>query len=86
MSRGDDPASGASPKDGLGDRLKAALARIGIDEAEVTRILGRPCGCDDRRRWLNSLDAWARRVLAGRVAAARLYLGRLLGGVFNDHD
>lgn len=63
----------------LGDRLKAALERIGVGEEEVQRLLRRPCGCEERRRWLNSLDAWARRVLGGRVERARVYLNRLLG-------
>ena len=40
---------------GLGDRIAAGLAAVGITEARVSRLVGRPCGCKARRAALNRL-------------------------------
>lgn len=40
---------------GLGDRVAAGLAALGITEDLVSKILGRPCGCPARRSALNRL-------------------------------
>ena len=40
---------------GLGDRIAAGLAAVGITEARVSRLVGRPCGCRERRAALNRL-------------------------------
>lgn len=45
-------------RNGLGDRVAASLAAIGITEARVTRLLGRPCGCRKRAAKLNELGRW----------------------------
>lgn len=63
----------------FGDLLHEALATVGVTEERVSRWLGRDCGCDGRRQALNDLDAWARRVVAGKVEYAREYLERILG-------
>lgn len=44
-----------APAPGLGDRIAAGLAAIGITEARVSRLVGRPCGCKARRAALNRL-------------------------------
>jgi hypothetical protein len=44
-----------APTPGLGDRIAAGLAAIGITEARLTRLLGRPCGCNQRQARLNEL-------------------------------
>lgn len=43
------------PAPGLGDRIAAGLAAIGITEERVSRLVGRPCGCKARRVALNRL-------------------------------
>jgi hypothetical protein len=50
----------------LGDAVEAALSAAGITQDRVRRWLG-DCGCEDRKRRLNSLGRWAAGVLAGRV-------------------
>jgi hypothetical protein len=64
----------------LGDKIHEALARVGVTPARVTRWVGRPCGCEERRRRLNALGAWAARVLAGKLTGADEYLTRLTAG------
>lgn len=44
-----------APTPGLGDRVASALAAVGITEARVSRLFGRPCGCKGRRAALNRL-------------------------------
>lgn len=63
----------------LGDCVAELLARFGVTEAEVSRWLGRPCGCAERREKLNALGAWAKRVAAGRAANARRWLRVIMG-------
>lgn len=63
----------------LGDRIQSALNTIGVTEDVVSRWLGKSCGgCEKRRQKLNSLDAWARRVLDGKLEKAREYLEELM--------
>lgn len=40
---------------GLGDRVAWALASVGITEASVSQLIGRPCGCKGRRAALNRI-------------------------------
>lgn len=63
----------------LGDLVSDALALVGVDAARVTRWVGAPCGCEERRRKMNDLDRWARRVLRGRADAAVTYLRAIMG-------
>lgn len=69
---------------GLGDLVERALAIVGVTPAKVSRILGSPCDCEDRKQKLNALGAWAHRVMTGRVLGAREYLNRILGADPND--
>jgi|688.fasta_scaffold573539_1 hypothetical protein len=43
------------PRPGLGDRVAAGLAAVGVTEERVARAVGKPCGCKQRREALNSL-------------------------------
>ena len=66
----------------LGDSVSKALALVGVTEDRVTRALGRPCRCGERREWLNDLgrrlDVWAARVLGGRTDGAEKYLAEII--------
>lgn len=44
-------ATPAAP--GLGDIVASGLSMIGITEERVSRVLGRPCGCQQRKQALN---------------------------------
>lgn len=50
------------PRRGLGDLVHAGLQAVGITPARVSRLLGRPCGCNRRRQLLNR---WGRRLGLG---------------------
>lgn len=63
----------------LGDNVEKVLSLLGITHEKVERWVGAPCGCEERKQKLNALDAWARRVLAGRKAKAKSYLYSILG-------
>lgn len=62
----------------LGDAVALALKQVGITPERVTEWLGEPCKCLERQEKLNRLDAWARRVIKGRTARARLYLESIM--------
>ena len=42
-------------RSGLGDRVAAGLAAVGITAERVSKALGRPCGCKERQAKLNEL-------------------------------
>lgn len=63
---------------GLGDRIESALAAVGVTQDRVKTWLGPECGCEERKAKLNAIDAWARRVLRGRVESAVEFLNRIL--------
>lgn len=63
----------------LGDNVAKALATIGVTDGTLTAWLGIHCGCGERREKLNSLDKWARRVLAGKTEAAVAHLRSIMG-------
>ena len=50
-----DVASPAYPKPGLGDRVEGALKSVGITQERVSRLIGRPCGCEGRKKLLNNV-------------------------------
>lgn len=62
----------------LGDRVSHALGLVGINEDRVSKWLGKPCGCNERRQKLNRLGAWATRVVRGKRAQAERYLEQIL--------
>lgn len=51
-------------KPGLGDRISQALSLVGITEARVSKLLGRPCGCSKRREAINQLGRRLREMLS----------------------
>lgn len=69
----------------LGDLIASALAKVGITTEKVEKALKRPCKCRERVEMLNGLDAWARRVVSGKVEKAAEYLSALLYE-YNDID
>lgn len=42
--------------EGAGDTLERLLKKVGADRAAKAweRVAGRPCGCQDRKAWMNS--------------------------------
>jgi hypothetical protein len=40
---------------GLGDRVAAFLAAVGITKARVEAVVGGPCGCPRRQSWMNRI-------------------------------
>ena len=44
----------AQPPMGLGDIVAAGLSAIGITKERVSRVLGKPCGCEERQAALNA--------------------------------
>lgn len=64
--------------DKLGDAIGKALGAVGITDERVSRWLGRPCGCRERRERLNALGQWAARVLSGKTDDAAEQLGKIL--------
>ncbi len=81
------PVASSKPRDtrkrrsrplGLGDRVEQALSLVGITEEKVSKWLGRPCGCSERKRKLNQVGAWASRVLLGKTDQAEEYLNEIV--------
>jgi hypothetical protein len=68
----------------LGDRVEAALTRIGVTKRLVSDLLGRQCRCDVAQHYLNELDRWARASAERPIEAARDSLGRIIGVVFRS--
>lgn len=52
----------------LGDRVERVLSKVGVTKERVSKWLGRPCGCAERKRKLNELHLWAERKLGGFVS------------------
>ena len=50
----------------LGDQVEAALSKVGITTDRVSKWLGRPCRCPERKEKLNLLSIWAKRKLLGK--------------------
>lgn len=66
--------------DAVHEAIDAAVRLAGADRYRVGRWLREPCGgCEERRRRLNALGAWAARVLRGRADRAREHLDRIMG-------
>lgn len=47
----------------LGDHVEQALSSLGITQSRVSRWLGKPCNCEERKDKLNQLSIWAKRYL-----------------------
>jgi len=69
---------------GLGDNVAKALGFIGITEDRVSKWLGRPCACAERRQKLNQLGSWAKRVLTGKTEDAKNHLEKIIEDTDKD--
>lgn len=63
-----------------GDIMEQALEMIGISQERVSRWIGKPCGCQERKEKLNQLHRWAIRVVTGRTKQAKEFLEQILNG------
>lgn len=63
----------------LGDIVSKALEKVGVTPERISEFLGRPCRCKERRAKLNSLSAWAVRVVSGKTDNMRGHLGGIMG-------
>lgn len=45
---------------GLGDAIESVLSAVGITPDRVSRLIGKDCGCKQRKEWLNRVTLWAR--------------------------
>ena len=45
----------AYPRPGLGDAVAAGLSAVGITPERVSKVIGKPCGCNKRKRALNQV-------------------------------
>lgn len=72
------PVIPKTPRPGLGDRIEQALTLVGITTERVERLMGRPCGCRERKERLNRLGQWAARILTGQTDGAKESLDAVL--------
>lgn len=63
---------------GLGDRIEQALTILGITKERISKWVGKPCGCPERKEKLNRLGRWATRILRGSLENADKYLNEIL--------
>lgn len=64
----------------LGDSVERALTAVGLSRERVELWLGETCrGCEERKRRLNAIHAWAIRVLSGRQQNSETYLQQIMG-------
>ena len=45
----------AYPRPGIGDAVAAGLSAVGITPERVSKVIGKPCGCNKRKRALNQV-------------------------------
>lgn len=62
----------------LGNLVESALSVVGITQDRVEKWVGGPCGCEERKRKLNSLHHWALRIVSGKVDKASEYLEQII--------
>lgn len=63
----------------LGDLIESALSSVGITKERVEKFVGRPCGCRERQRRINSLQSWATRIIMGKKDEAEKLLNDIVG-------
>jgi len=63
----------------IGDVIHTALETVGVTTDRVSKWLGKPCNCPERREKLNQLHRWAERIIAGRIDKAITYLEQIIG-------
>lgn len=59
-------SKGGKPLFALGDAVASGLSVLGITEDAVSKWLGRPCGCKQRREKLNRLSRWVHAKMRGQ--------------------
>ena len=64
---------------GLGDVVAKAAALVGVTEERLSALLGRPCGCSERREKWNQLGGWAARIVRGKVEGAVGFFEEIVG-------
>lgn len=62
----------------IGDQIEQALTAVGITSDRVSKFIGRPCGCHERKERLNRLYAWAIRVMGGHVEEGKKDIEEML--------
>lgn len=63
---------------GPGDLVERALSVVGITSTRVSKWLGKPCRCPERKEKLNQLGYWAKRILSGATEQAKEHLEEIL--------
>ncbi len=53
----------------LGSKIESVLNSLGITAERVTKWLGRPCDCIERKRKLNRLHVWLIRAIRYPLSA-----------------
>ena len=64
----------------LGDVVERVLKMVGITEKRVSKWIGRPCGCAERKAKMNNASRLARQVVRRRVKKAKKRLKALING------
>ncbi len=54
------PRNPKARKLGLGDLIESTLSAVGITPERVTKLIGKDCGCKQRKEWLNRVTLWAK--------------------------
>lgn len=57
---------GMTRKSYLGDWIESALLSVGVTSERVSKWIGKPCNCSERRDKLNALHMWLSRVVKGK--------------------
>jgi hypothetical protein len=58
----------------VGDAVERMLSAVGITPDRVEQLIGQPCGCSGRKRWLNEAGVAVQNAVSKAVdAAARFY-------------
>lgn len=52
----------------LGDWIESALSSVGITSEKVSKWIGKPCSCPERRDKLNAFHLWLERVVKGKYS------------------
>lgn len=71
---------GKRKRKGLGDLLEEALSAFGITSERVEALIGRPCGCGERRERLNRFGRWVSRFLSGKQEEPPPEIQQLIAG------
>ena len=65
----------------LGDTIKSALDLVGVTEPVISKWLGKPCDCEERREKLNQLSIWAKRTMRGKFDNAKEFLTMIISDI-----